>query len=320
MSTWLIILLVVVALWVLASMKTSRPDGVLVGKVHPYRKLLGYIMPTRNEAVVYFDDYVNAEPMLRYLKETKDTLAADVTHVFVAAFFRAIKTVPRMNQFVVGRRLYRRKGQFITFSMKRKMMDRKAKLSAVKAELTEGMTFKDLCEFINGQVVVERSGKKTYSDKELDLLKWIPRPALRFVVGLLRVLDYYNLVPGFFIRGDAMYTSVFCANLGSLKMRAGYHHLFEWGTAPLFIMAGAIEDRAVVRDGEVVVQPTLHIRFSYDERIDDGLTASDGINWARTVMEDPWQYLGCTKADGSDAVAMDVPMGEPRSADKPTFG
>ena len=38
---------------------------------------------------------------------------------------------------------------------------------------------------------------------------------------LLRVLDYFNLLPAFFIEGDGMYTSIFVANLGSVGMDPG---------------------------------------------------------------------------------------------------
>ncbi|MBW2253746.1 MAG: hypothetical protein JRI25_04020, partial [Deltaproteobacteria bacterium] len=39
---------ILLVLWVLAEMKTSRPDGDLI-KVHPYRRMLTFVMPKRNE-------------------------------------------------------------------------------------------------------------------------------------------------------------------------------------------------------------------------------------------------------------------------------
>lgn len=35
-----------------------------------------------------------------------------------------------------------------------------------------------------------------------------------------------------------MYASVFFANLGSLGLDAVYHHMYEWGNAPFFIVVG----------------------------------------------------------------------------------
>ena len=87
-------------------------------------------------------------------------------------------------------------------------------------------------------------------------------------------------------------------------MGPGFHHLYEWGTCPLFIMVGKIEDKVVAVDGKVKIQKTLHIRFSYDERIDDGLTARHGIDSAIKVLENPYEYLGCIAEDGTDSKSM----------------
>ena len=55
-----------------------------------------------------------------------------------------------------------------------------------------------------------------------------------------------------------------------------------------------------VEAGQVVVRPTLHIRWSYDERIDDGLNARFGIDSALRALEHPFEYFGCIAEDGSD--------------------
>lgn len=296
---------VVALVALIGATKTSRPDGVFK-QVHPYRRMMFYIMPTRNESVVYFDDYIDAEPLLDYLEEANERLSAHITHAVVAAVAIGLAENPTMNRFVVGKRLYDRKERYITFSMKRKKLDKKAKLSAVKLPMLEGETFTGLCQRIQGQIKVERSGKKTYADKEFNLLDALPRPVLAAAVAFLRGLDARNLLPGGFIANDPMYTSVFVANLGSLHMGAGYHHLYEWGTCPLFLMVGKIEERAVVRDGAVVARKQLHIRYSYDERIDDGLSARFGIEAVNRVLSDPRRWLGCLEEDGSDT----QPMGQ----------
>jgi hypothetical protein len=105
------------------------------------------------------------------------------------------------------------------------------------------------------------------------------------------LLDYYNLLPGWYIKDDPLYTSIFVANLGSVGMGPGYHHLFEYGNCPLFIMIGKVEDRVVPRDGQPVVRPILHIRFTYEERIEDGLNAKYGIDNLVAVLEDPERFL-----------------------------
>lgn len=303
----LITLGVVVLALVLLNLKTSRPDGDYLGKIHPYRKLMMHIMPTRNESVVYYDTHARIDHVESYLEEVNKRFHADMTHLLVGCIAVAFKKTPTMNRFVVGRRLYQRKSLWLTFSMKRQKLNRKAKLSAVKRRIDEQETFYGMCKALNESIAVERSDKKTYLDKELSLLSRIPRPVLKLGVGFLRWLDYYGLLPGGFIKNDAMYTSAFAANLGSLGMNAGYHHLYEWGTASMFIMIGRAEERALVEDGEVVVRKVLPLRFSYDERVDDGLNAGYGIKGMVDAIEHPYEMLGCINPDGSD----DYPLGSP---------
>jgi len=296
--------LVALALFVLAHFKTSRSDGNLIGKVHPYRRMMPFIMPTRNESVVYFDDYIRAEPLLAYLEQAREEFGANMTHCIVAACNIGVARHPAMNRFVVGKRMYQRKARWFTFAAKRKKKDAKAKLGVVKMEMKDGETFRQLVARINDKIGVERSDKKTGLDKELSLFLLIPRTVLSVLVLVFRYLDHLNLLPAFFIRDDGMYTSVFIANLGSVGMKAGYHHLYEWGTASQFVMMGKVEDQPVVEDGEVVVGKILHLRFSYDERIDDGLTAGNGIKDVHAVLADPRRWLGGLEGDGTVELAM----------------
>ena len=282
-------------LWVLASMKTGRPDGAML-KVHPYRRLMFYIMPTRAESVVFFERKIDVTALLAFVARARGEFDANLTHTTVAAAAIALRVTDRMNRFTVGRRLYQRKGRWMTFAMKRKKttdgFDRKARLATVKLEFVDGESFVDFTRRINDLITENRSGKKTTTDKEFSLFNALPRPLLELSARALSWLDYYNLLPGFFIKTDPLFTSVFMANLGSLKMDAGFHHLFEYGTCPLFIMVGQVHDEPTVEDGQVVIRPMVNLRFTFDERIDDGLNARFGIDAFVRILGDPEQWLG----------------------------
>jgi pyruvate/2-oxoglutarate dehydrogenase complex dihydrolipoamide acyltransferase (E2) component len=57
----------------------------------------------------------------------------------------------------------------------------------------------------------------------------------------------------------------------------------------------------VVKDGQVTFEKSMNIRFSYDERIEDGLSAYDGIKSILKVLEEPEKYLGSLKEDASQS-------------------
>lgn len=292
--------------WIVANAKTSRPDGDLVKGMHPYRRIMWHIMPSRNESVVFYDEPVRAEKLLAYIDAAKESFPVDLTHCVVAACAYGLAAAPKMNHFISGRRMYRRKGRFISFSMKRKKLNKEAKLAVVKLEMLPQETFRDLCGRINQHINVERSDTVTYADKEFNLFYFIPRPVLAMFVRIFRWLDYHNLLPGAFIARDPLYVDIVVANLGSVKMSPGFHHLYEWGNAPLFLMVGQVEQRAVVVDGKIEVHTILPLRWSYDERIEDGFNADDGMKAVQRALEDPWTYLGCLDANGADARPLDA--------------
>ena len=317
MTAFVIVLIVLgslVFLGIVLNIKTSRPDGAYLGNIHAYRKVLLYIMPTRNESVVYYDDHAVSDELLAYMKAAEPRFHVDMTHCIVAALGHALQKTPSMNRFAVGRRLYQRKGNWVTFSMKRQKLNRAAKLTAVKREIPPDQSFFQFCSGLNVDIAVERSDKVTYVDKEVGFFAKIPRVVMVRGVRLLKALDYYNLLPASFIKNDAMYTSVFAANLGSIGMRAGFHHLYEWGTCPLFVMIGKLEERAFVENGQIVVKKVIPLRFTFDERIDDGLNAGYGIKGVVDALEHPFEHFGCLAADGSDDHPIGAPGGDKKAA------
>jgi hypothetical protein len=308
-------------LWLLGELKTSRSDGTPL-RISPVRRMLLAISPQKKDAIVFFDAEADATRLIEWLPKARERFGADLTHAAVAAGNIGLGCTPRMNRFVSGLRLYQRTQRSLTFSMKRRVadgaIDRKADLATLKIDMRDGETFAELCARVNAGITVNRSGERTRADQEYQLFDLLPRALLGGAARLLRRLDHSNLLPAFFIADDPLFTSIFIANLGSVKMGSAYHHLYEYGTCPLFIMFGQIEQRVVVVDGQPVVRPVLPIRFTYDERIEDGMNAKYGIEAVVRVLEAPDRWLGCVADDGSDAAPMwpraDWPSGDGRYA------
>ena len=161
----------------------------------------------------------------------------------------------------------------------------------VKMRYQSSHSFHDFCKHVNEEILIQRSGTKTYADKEFDFFTRLPRPLLNLGVKLFTLVDYYNFLPKSFIENDGLYASVVLANLGSLKMDPGYHHLYEWGNCPIFITAGQIQDVPLVQDGVVESQKVLPLRLTYDERIGDGLSAKVAIDRLVEILENPQAHL-----------------------------
>jgi len=59
----------------------------------------------------------------------------------------------------------------------------------------------------------------------------------------------------------------------------------------MLVQPGLIEDRAVVRDGQVVVRPVLRMNYTFDHRIVDGVPFAKFVEVVRTFFETPGKVL-----------------------------
>ncbi|MDR0964899.1 MAG: 2-oxo acid dehydrogenase subunit E2, partial [Myxococcales bacterium] len=76
--------------------------------------------------------------------------------------------------------------------------------------------------------------------------------------------------------------------LGSVGLEAPFHHLYEWGTAPLFCSIGKVVDEVTVSDdGEMCVRPMLTLRWSFDERVADGFYCARTLDLIREFIAHP---------------------------------
>ncbi|OGQ17861.1 MAG: hypothetical protein A2138_06650 [Deltaproteobacteria bacterium RBG_16_71_12] len=251
-----------------------RSDGDRVKDLSPTRAIMPYIMPTRTESQVFFELVLDEERVMSTVERVRAATGLKVTllHLVLCAAGRILAERPRLNRFVAGGRIYQRRGVWVSFSAKRDKSDAGA-VVALKRQIPAGATVADVVKLTESVVGGARSGKKDQTDKELGLVLALPGPMVRLVVFLLRSLDRLGLMPRFMIDGDPMYASLFVANLGSIDMDAPFHHLYEWGNIPLFCAIGR------ARDGKVP------FRFTFDERVEDGLYCLKAIELLREVLE-----------------------------------
>jgi pyruvate/2-oxoglutarate dehydrogenase complex dihydrolipoamide acyltransferase (E2) component len=111
---------------------------------------------------------------------------------------------------------------------------------------------------------------------------------LAFLMSLVKTLDAWGLLPRAFIDNDPLFASMFVANLGSLGMDAGQHHLYEYGNIPIFCVIGKKKHSFVVDDaGGVKAREIYPLRFTFDERIEDGLYCLKAIESLKQRIESP---------------------------------
>ena len=289
----------------------DRFDGTLARDVPPYRQIVPFLMPTRNQSAVYFEQTIDLTRTLPWLdafnagREKRATLF----HVFLGALTRTLHERPRLNRFVSGRRIYQRKGIYLTFAAKKKMND-DAPLSTVKMRFDPEEPFADLVVRLRSEISVARSDEVSTVDKELDFFLRLPRPLLDLAVpGRCGGSTSWNLAPRALLEPDPMYTSVFMSHLGSIGIEAAYHHLYEHGNCPIFMVIGRNERIPVVDDdGTVATRTVVKVKYSYDERIEDGPLLRDHARPAPGARRGPrglGRLVGASRRTGRTTMAYD---------------
>jgi hypothetical protein len=272
-----------------------RPDGELVRDISNVRRMMPYLMTGRNESAVYHEqqfDLTRTRPWLRNYNRAHNDAPATLFHLVLHAYANVFHERPGLNRFISGGRIYQRNEVAISFAAK-KVMDEHAPLVTVKMKFPKGEPFGTFVPRVAQTIAESRTDRETTVDKELKLALALPGPVVRGVMGLLRGLDSVNLMPGAMIDSDPMYATAFVGNLGSLGIDNTFHHLYEYGTISFFGVIGTTRKRVVVgRDGRPEVRDTVQVRWTFDERINDGFYCASGLRVAQRIIEDPEQHVG----------------------------
>jgi hypothetical protein len=278
-----------------------RPDGTPVRDASVLRRFMPFLLPGRNESVVYFESQLRVEP-LEALLETLATehaatehaaagqpeaTAPGLFHALLLAHARVLHDRPKLNRFVVGGRLYQRDAVTMAFAVK-KRMDDAAPITSVRLDVPRDATLTSLARDIRALAAHEgRSEAPNTSEREMRALNLLPGVVLRCILWAQRRLDALGLLPAAMLRGDPLYVSLFVANLGSIGLDAAYHHLFEYGTTHLFATIGRVREVPVVEAGEVRPGRVVTLRYSFDERICDGFYAARSLERISAMLSDP---------------------------------
>ncbi len=273
----------------------GRPEGDKVKNLSSLRRFMPHLMPTRTESAVYFEQTLRVEQTLAWLEAHNKDLAPEnqvgLFHLILAAMVRVFAQRDRLNRFVVGRRIYQRKELSISFAVKKAMSDDSA-MTTVKVTFSPEDGPDQVASKTRQVVNAGRSADLSTSEKEMGLVSKLPGVFIRLLMSLQRQLDAWNLLPGIMLKDDPLYASLFVANMGSIGLDAPFHHLFEYGTVPVFATIGQIKQAPVVTpEGELAVGQVMVIRYTLDERIADGYYCARSLELVQQWTEDPSSLL-----------------------------
>ena len=270
----------------------DRFDGRRIRSLSPISVVGTYIMPERNQANVFFPDKLEITALEKYVrdKRAKGFEQFGMTEALLAAYVRTVSKYPGINRFISGERVYARESGIQFCMTVKKEMTKESPDTVIKVHLQPGDSVEEV--YRKFHETLNDAKKSMELDSSLDgvtaIFGMIPGVVLKFVIWLLKCLDYFGLLPRFILEVSPFHGSIFFTSMGSLGIPAVYHHLYNFGNLPLFLAFGRKHRVNELDDeGNPVTRKYMDYTFNVDERIVDGFYYATSIKYFHKLLLHP---------------------------------
>lgn len=268
----------------------DRSDGRKLRSLEAITTLSAYLMAQRNDATNYFEDKFDIELAEKYVKEKRKAGLEKFgfMHLIVAAYVRTVSQKPGVNRFVSGQKIYARNDISVNIAVK-KELSLNAEETMVKTYFTPEDSVEEIYRKFQSNLEATFGETESDFDGTARILNYIPGLVKRFVVGLLKFLDYFGLLPKFLLDVSPFHGSLVITSMASLGIPPVYHHLYNFGNVPVFLAFGTKEIvNELQADGSVKKRKYMPYKVSCDERICDGQYYSSAFKLIRRLMKNPY--------------------------------
>jgi len=235
----------------------------------PWRVTSAAIYTTPTDSRVYGTLDIDVTDAKRFMHERREAgTKITMVHLAVAELARAVAfDVPELNCFI-------RRGGIVG----RERLDVMVPV-AIDGEGITSVIIKDaharsvssIAEEVSARARSARAGEESKAARNKYVLNRIPWPLRRPV---FRFLKWITVDIGFEIKALGLSASSFgsfiVSDIGSHGLKTGMTALMPAAKVPAVIVLGKVEDKPVVRDGEIVVRTMLPLTGTFDHRIVDG--------------------------------------------------
>lgn len=270
----------------------DRYDGYRVRNIDPVFGVIPYIMRSRLDSQIFFEEQIDISGLRRFIVENrKDIPGLSMYHFFIAALVRTVAQRPRINRFVSGRKIFARSYLRVSLTVK-KSMHQDGEEGNLSPDFEPTDTLREVTEKFNAALAEvkaeEEAAKGNDTDVTVKLLNLLPGFVKKFVVWAIRSLDSFGLMPKIINKVSPFHSSAYVTNVGSIGLKPVYHHLYEFGTTSVFMAIGKKEViNELSRDGSVKSKHVINMRFVLDERICDGYYFASAIKLFKYYVKNP---------------------------------
>ncbi len=271
----------------------DRPDGRRIRGLAPMDIVGPYFMVNRSGAMNYYSDAIEITPIERYIRQKRKEgmTSFGINHVLLAGYVRTLCKYPKLNRFFAGQKVYSRGDDVIYCMTVKKDMTLESADTVIKVHLNRTDTAADIYNKFNAALEeAKQEIEDTSFDSVANAFTLIPSVVLKFTVWLLKLLDYFGLVPKLLLEVSPFHGSLYFTSMGSLGIPPVYHHLYDFGNLPIFGAFGC-KRRALEmqEDGTLVQRKFVDVKFTLDERIVDGYYYATFFKAYKRLLRNPEQ-------------------------------
>ena len=216
-----------------------RPDGTRVKDLPPLVAAIPYIMPKRYDAWNTITENIDEEVIKAFIRDQRRAgVRLNHMSVIIAAYYKATLENPKLNYFVMNRKIYKRNHFCVSFVIMKRLPDGSPSETTLKIYLEPEDTVFTVNEKIKSAIEANRDTAQSNSTDRFARFMFSVPGLPGFVVGLAYFLDKHGLLPRKIIDLSPFHTSLFITNLASIKTSYIHHHCYEFGTTSVFVCMG----------------------------------------------------------------------------------
>lgn len=237
----------------------------------PWRVAAAAIYTAPSDSRIYGSLDIDVTEAKRFMDgKRKSGVKITMVHITTAVIARAVAfDVPELNCFIRRGSVVGRKRLNVMVPV---MLDSNAGVSSVIVNDAHARPVSDLADDIRQRARKSRGGRESKASQNKYLLNKIPWPLRRVVFKFLKWLsvDLGVELRSLGLSSDS-FGSFIVSDIGSFGLTSGMAALFPAAKIPAVIIMGKMEDKPVVRNGEVVIRTILPLTGTFDHRIVDGM-------------------------------------------------
>ena len=237
----------------------------------PWRVTAAAIYTTPTDSRVYGTLDIDVTEAKRFIDERREEgVKITMVHVVTAVLARAVAfDVPELNCFIRRGAVVGREHVDVMVPVS---VGGDSGVTPMIVRDAHARTASDIAEEIREKAEQRRAGSEMTAARNKYMLNRIPWPLRRPVFRLLKWIsvDMGIEIPKLGLSAHS-FGSFIVSDIGSFGLATGMTALMPAAKVPAVIVLGRIEQKPVVRNGEIVIRTILPLTGTFDHRIVDGM-------------------------------------------------